>query len=92
MLFKPITHSSSFTTDKPPASPEIAKTEGKPPRGRPSSPDTTETESSPEDAPSWRRSASFRNRQPEPPSKYRGFGLLNFYYVSYCTLPTDHYV
>lgn len=55
------------TTDKPPASPEIAKTEGKPPRGRPSSPDTTETESSPEDAPSWRRSASFRNRQPEPP-------------------------
>lgn len=53
--------------DKPPASPEIAKTEGKPPRGRPSSPDTTETESSPEDAPSWRRSASFRNRQPEPP-------------------------
>ncbi|KAF9817201.1 hypothetical protein SFRURICE_013989 [Spodoptera frugiperda] len=67
MLFKLITHSSSFTTDKPPASPENAKTEGKPPRGRPSSPDTTETESSPEDAPSWRRSASFRNRQPEPP-------------------------
>nr|XP_049695360.1 protein phosphatase 1 regulatory subunit 12A isoform X8 [Helicoverpa armigera] len=54
-------------TDKPPASPEIIKTEGKPPRGRPPSPDTTETESSPEDAPSWRRSASFRNRQPDPP-------------------------
>ncbi|PZC81259.1 hypothetical protein B5X24_HaOG213136 [Helicoverpa armigera] len=53
--------------DKPPASPEIIKTEGKPPRGRPPSPDTTETESSPEDAPSWRRSASFRNRQPDPP-------------------------
>ncbi|KAH9638213.1 hypothetical protein HF086_017305 [Spodoptera exigua] len=67
MLFKPITHSSSFTTDKPPASPEITKTEGKPPRGRPPSPETTETESSPEDAPSWRRSASFRNRQPESP-------------------------
>ncbi|XP_022833065.1 protein phosphatase 1 regulatory subunit 12B isoform X4 [Spodoptera litura] len=54
------------TTDKPPASPEIAKTEGKPPRGRPPSPESTEIESSPEDAPSWRRSASFRNRQPEP--------------------------
>uniref|UniRef100_A0A2A4K1R9 cGMP-dependent protein kinase interacting domain-containing protein n=1 Tax=Heliothis virescens TaxID=7102 RepID=A0A2A4K1R9_HELVI len=53
--------------DKPPASPEIIKAEGKPPRGRPPSPDTTETESSPEDAPSWRRSASFRNRQPDPP-------------------------
>ncbi|XP_075991339.1 myosin binding subunit isoform X3 [Anticarsia gemmatalis] len=55
--------------DKPPASPEIIKTEGKPPKGRPPSPEATEPESTGEDAPSWRRSASFRNRQPEPPSR-----------------------
>ncbi|XP_075991346.1 myosin binding subunit isoform X9 [Anticarsia gemmatalis] len=57
------------TADKPPASPEIIKTEGKPPKGRPPSPEATEPESTGEDAPSWRRSASFRNRQPEPPSR-----------------------
>lgn len=71
MFFKPITHSSLITTaDKQLAIPEIIKTEGKPPRGRPPSPDSTETESSPEEAPSWRRSASFRNRQQDTPSEY----------------------
>ncbi|XP_026747571.1 protein phosphatase 1 regulatory subunit 12B isoform X3 [Trichoplusia ni] len=59
--------SDKVVNDKQLAIPEIIKTEGKPPRGRPPSPDSTETESSPEEAPSWRRSASFRNRQQDTP-------------------------
>lgn len=55
--------------DKPPVSPEIIKTEGKPPKGRPPSPDATEPETTAEDPPSWRRSGSFRNRQNEVPNR-----------------------
>lgn len=77
MFFKPITHSSLITTaEKQYAIPEILKTEGKPPRCRPPSPDSTETESSPEEAPSWRRSASFRNRQQDMSSEYISTLLL----------------
>ncbi|XP_053624203.1 protein phosphatase 1 regulatory subunit 12A isoform X3 [Plodia interpunctella] len=56
--------------DKPPAAPDIITkiSDGKPPKGRAPSPESTEnTENvAMEDAPSWRRSASFRNRQPDP--------------------------
>ncbi|KAM3968669.1 myosin binding subunit isoform 2-T2 [Aphomia sociella] len=61
----------NIVNDKPPAAPEIITkmADGKPPKGRPPSPETTEQVENvnTEDAPSWRRSASFRNRQPEPP-------------------------
>ncbi|XP_060809461.1 protein phosphatase 1 regulatory subunit 12B isoform X4 [Amyelois transitella] len=54
--------------EKPPAAPEIITkiADGKPPKGRAPSPDATEnSENVLEEAPSWRRSASFRNRQPD---------------------------
>ncbi|CAG5039475.1 unnamed protein product [Parnassius apollo] len=55
----------NIINDKPPAAPEIITkmAEGKPPKGRAPSPETTETsENTPvtDEAPSWRRSASFR--------------------------------
>ncbi|CAK1588476.1 unnamed protein product [Parnassius mnemosyne] len=55
----------NIINDKPPAAPEIITkmAEGKPPKGRAPSPETTETsENAPvtDEAPSWRRSASFR--------------------------------
>lgn len=60
--------------DKPPAAPEIipSKTEGKPPKGRAPSPEAAEPADAAagDEAPSWRRSASFRNRQPDPPREY----------------------
>ncbi|CAB3226252.1 unnamed protein product [Arctia plantaginis] len=56
-------------TDKPPASLEIIKAEGKPPKGRPPSPEATEIETTAEDAPSWRRPGSFRKKQAEPASR-----------------------
>ncbi|XP_050361088.1 protein phosphatase 1 regulatory subunit 12A isoform X2 [Nymphalis io] len=54
--------------EKPPAAPEIIPkiSDGKPPKGRAPSPEATEPvvdNASMDEAPSWRRSASFRNRQ-----------------------------
>lgn len=56
----------NYITDKPPAAPEIIpKISDKPPKGRAPSPETTEPAENitVDEAPSWRRSASFRNRQ-----------------------------
>ncbi|XP_072930823.1 protein phosphatase 1 regulatory subunit 12C isoform X2 [Epargyreus clarus] len=58
----------NVVNDKPPPATEFI-TEGKPPKGRAPSPESTEPAENVanDEAPSWRRSASFRNRQPEPP-------------------------
>ncbi|XP_059055230.1 protein phosphatase 1 regulatory subunit 12B-like isoform X2 [Achroia grisella] len=61
----------TIVNDKPPAAPEIITklADGKPPKGRAPSPDVTEQAENvnTEEAPSWRRSASFRNKQQETP-------------------------
>ncbi|XP_026758495.2 protein phosphatase 1 regulatory subunit 12B isoform X8 [Galleria mellonella] len=61
----------NIVNDKPPAAPEIITkmADGKPPKGRAPSPEATEQAENvnTEEAPSWRRSASFRNRQQEAP-------------------------
>ncbi|XP_026500890.2 protein phosphatase 1 regulatory subunit 12A isoform X8 [Vanessa tameamea] len=59
---------NGILTEKPPAAPEIIPkiSDGKPPKGRAPSPEATEPvtdNASMDEAPSWRRSASFRNRQ-----------------------------
>ncbi|XP_049885229.1 protein phosphatase 1 regulatory subunit 12B-like isoform X3 [Pectinophora gossypiella] len=60
----------NVVNDKPPAPPEIiTKIAEKPPKGRAPSPETAEPAdgvTANDEAPSWRRSASFRNRQPDP--------------------------
>ncbi|CAH2103622.1 unnamed protein product [Euphydryas editha] len=58
----------NIINDKPPTAPEIIPkiSDGKPPKGRAPSPESTEPavdNTSMDEAPSWRRSASFRNRQ-----------------------------
>lgn len=57
--------------DKPPSAPDVIKVpESKPPKGRPPSPNSTESSESnqknSDESPSWRRSASFRNKQQDP--------------------------
>ncbi|KAL4717676.1 hypothetical protein ACJJTC_000825 [Scirpophaga incertulas] len=56
----------NIVNDKPPASEIVTKAEGKPPKARAPSPEQTGEATPNEEAPSWRRSASFR-RQQEPP-------------------------
>ncbi|XP_048488936.1 protein phosphatase 1 regulatory subunit 12B isoform X3 [Plutella xylostella] len=58
----------NIANDKaPPPAPEHKSPEGKPPAGRAASPDTAEVaeSSGTDDAPSWRRCASLRPRQPD---------------------------
>lgn len=58
--------------DKPAAAPEILKlAEAKPPKGRAPSPSGDEAEPPTDEPPSWRRSASFRNRQADPAREYK---------------------
>ncbi|CAH2225318.1 jg22241, partial [Pararge aegeria aegeria] len=61
-------NTDNVINDKPPTVPEIIPkvSDGKPPKGRAPSPDSIEPTAENEamdEAPSWRRSASFRNRQ-----------------------------
>ncbi|XP_041986643.1 protein phosphatase 1 regulatory subunit 12B isoform X2 [Aricia agestis] len=53
----------NIVNDKPPAPEIIPKIADKPPKPRPPSPEVNEPPPDNDEAPSWRRSASFRNRQ-----------------------------